>query len=507
MPSDTTVPSLPADPSATGGTGANEAVPTVILAFSDAHPDRAAESYPFPDLHLEHFFGRGPGDGHELRVELAPRTPIFTGQPVPFDDANLSRRLFEITARPLGFDVAKRAPCTLRLAGVETPQAGFVPFGETIRIDDRLLFYTALRPRRLDLRSFPWATRGRFGVIDRYKIIGESWALYVALDDLAFAARTIEHVLLHGDSGTGKELFAQALHALSTRARRAFLARNAAGIPPGLVESELCGIVAGYPQGGSPGRIGMLEAVDGGTLFLDEIGEIAHALQAMLLRVLDAGGEYWRIGESKARHTDLRMVLATNRRIDSLKSDLVPRVKQIVELPPLRARLEDVPLLVPAIALRKLDEIAAEGDATFRDRFVETSPDGARRVRISIDFIDALLVSDHPNNVRGLDAIVLSSIKKSRGSRLRPYPGLWENTRRHARANRTPLVGPGGRVRDLSEGEVANLRDLVAEGHGGKSRAARALGLSRHQVKRLLERYGIGAPDDPDGGEESDDGK
>jgi transcriptional regulator with AAA-type ATPase domain len=273
------------------------------------------------------------------------------------------------------------------------------------------------------------------------------------------------------------------------------------------VESELCGIVAGYLQGNLPARIGMLEAVDGGTLFLDEIGEIAHELQAMLLRVLDAGGEYWRIGESKARHADFRMVLATNRRIDSLKSDLVPRLKQIVELPALRDRLEDVPLLVPAIALQKLDEIAAEGDTTLRDRLVETGPDGARRVRISIDFIDALLVSDHPNNVRGLERIVLDSIKKSRGSRLRPYPGLWENTRRHARANRRPLVGPGGRVRDLTDGEVANLRDMVIEGHGGKSRAAKVLGLSRHQIRRLLERYGIGAPDDADDDEELDDGK
>src|ERR1700722_3664462 len=217
MPDDTTVPSLPADPTTTANTrgGGDAAAPTLFLAYYDGNPGRVGESFPFSDLHLEHVFGRDSGDGSELRVELAARRPNLDVKPVPFEDPWLSRRLVRFTARPFGFEVAKLTPCTLRLAGVETKDAGSVAFGETIQIDDRILFYAAQRPSRLQVRFLSMRERGRFGLADRFGIIGEAAALYRALDALAFAAYTLEHVLLVGESGTGKELFARALHALS----------------------------------------------------------------------------------------------------------------------------------------------------------------------------------------------------------------------------------------------------------------------------------------------------
>jgi DNA-binding NtrC family response regulator len=492
MPDDTTVPSLPVDPSATGGVETD--LHCVVLAACPGHPRRVGESCTFSDLHLEYVFGRGLGDGRELRVDVVPWRPGFPGAPVPFDDASLSRRLLQFVPRPFGFEVEKRAKCTLHLAGVATEESGSVVFGETIQIDERFLFYVTRRPARLDLHYFPLGMRGPFGQADQLKIIGESYALYRALESLAFAAQTLEHVLLHGETGSGKELFARALHALSTRALLPFIARNAAAIPGPLLESELCGNIAGYPQATMPARIGMFAAADGGMMFLDEIGEMVHELQALLLRVLDAGGEYWRLGESKARRSDFRMVCATNRRLDELKVDFLPRLKRVVELPPLRDRREDIPLILRALAEKHVGALKEEQ----RKRFTEKRPDGTEQVRIGLDLVDALMVSDLPTNVRRLDTIVLDSIQHSKGRTLRAYPALRDATVRHARRNQRSWAGPNGRVRELTEGDVAVLRGYVGNGHGGISRAAKALGLSRYQVKRLIERYGIKAPDEPE---------
>ncbi len=130
---------------------------------------------------------------------------------------------------------------------------------------------------------------------------------------IAFAANAGKHVLLHGESGTGKELAARALHALSSRAGKPFVSRNAATLPSGLIDAELFGSARNYPNAGMPERAGLVGQADGGTLFLDEIAEIPAEQQAHLLRVLDADGEYQRLGEATTRRSDLVLVGATNR--------------------------------------------------------------------------------------------------------------------------------------------------------------------------------------------------
>jgi two-component system nitrogen regulation response regulator GlnG/two-component system response regulator HydG len=384
------------------------------------------------------------------------------------------------------------------LAGVETKEGG-IAFGETIQIDDRILLYAARRPARHEVRYLPHDLRPRFGQADPLGIIGESHALYAALDLLALAARARIHVLLHGETGTGKELFARLLHALSDRAQGPFVSRNAAAFPDTLIEAELFGNARNFPQSPMAERAGMIALGNGGFVFLDEIGRLSPRLQGVLLRALDPGGEYWRLGEEKSRRSDFRMVAATNAALDTLAHDLVPRFKQIIELPPLRDRLEDVPLLVREMALTHVD-----ADPLLRARFVEERSDGTRFARIGLDFLDALLVSDHPLNVRGLEAMVLTSIGWSRGSRLRAYPGLVESTHRRERTKRAPYVGPGGHLRDLMPDEVELLRTIVDGKHGSKARAARVFGCSRHQITRAMDRYGITparGSEEPDEGE------
>src|SRR5262249_4513267 len=151
-----------------------------------------------------------------------------------------------------------------------------------------------------------------FGAPDPHGILGESPAAWALREHLSLAAHSGQHILLLGQSGTGKELAARAIHALSPRRDKPFIARNAATFPEGLVDAELFGTAKGYPNAGSPERPGLIAEADGGTLFLDEIGELPAHLSSHLLRVLDRGGEYQRLGESRVRRSDLRVVAATN---------------------------------------------------------------------------------------------------------------------------------------------------------------------------------------------------
>src|SRR5262249_38405316 len=195
------------------------------------------------------------------------------------------------------------------------------------------------------MRASSEAASFAFGAADTHGIVGESPAAWALRDTVAFAARSVGHVLIHGESGVGKELVARAIHALSARRARPLGARNAATFPEALVDAELFGNAKNYPNPGMIEREGVVGEADGSTLFLDEIGELPAALQAHLLRVLDRGGEYQRLGEPRVRRADLRVVAATNRSIDELKHDLAARLTLRVEVPSLADRREDIPLL------------------------------------------------------------------------------------------------------------------------------------------------------------------
>jgi transcriptional regulator with AAA-type ATPase domain len=190
-----------------------------------------------------------------------------------------------------------------------------------------------------------------FGERDADDVLGESPAAWALRDALAYASAAVGHVLVMGESGTGKELAAQAIHARSSRQSKPFVSHNSATFPAGLIDAELFGSARNYPNAGMPERAGLVGDADGGVLFLDEIGELPPELHARLLRVLDDGGEYKRVGESTARRSDFRLVTATNRDPAVLKHDLHSRLRVRITIPSLRERREDVPLLARAIVL------------------------------------------------------------------------------------------------------------------------------------------------------------
>jgi DNA-binding NtrC family response regulator len=367
----------------------------------------------------------------------------------------------------------------MRVQGIATKNALVRP-GDTLTLQDQLLFYCTEGPMLLrDGASYPRDRLPAFGDPDPDGIVGESPTAWWLRDQIAFAATRAGHVLLLGGSGTGKELVANAIHKMSARGSKQLIARNAATFPEGLIDAELFGNLKDYPNPGTPARPGLIGAADGSTLFLDEIGELPGELQAHLLRVLDAKGEYQRLGEVASRNSDLRLIAATNRSLDQLKPDLVARFKLQIRLPDLNERREDIPFLARHLLRRGASE---ERDIS---RFFENSDPQSGEPRMSLELLRALLQHQYTNNVRELDSLLWKSVAASKGEQLRLTEDL-----RHMLRIAAPSSG--------GEPPAAGIptRDQVAESlqrnQGVRERVWRDLRLkNRHVLNRLIKKFGL----------------
>jgi two-component system nitrogen regulation response regulator GlnG/two-component system response regulator HydG len=310
---------------------------------------------------------------------------------------------------------------------------------------------------------------------DPFGMVGESPQSWQLRDEIAFAARRRQHVLIVGPSGAGKELAARATHGQSDRAHAAFVSRNAATLPAGIIDAELFGNVKNYPNAGMPEREGIVGAADGGTLFLDEISELPDALQAHLLRLLDSG-EYQRLGDSRVRRADLRVISATNRRVDALKHDLAARFALRLELPGLDALREDIPLIA-----RHVLNTAAARDPGLRTQFFEDTAHG-REPRIAPELIEALLRYRYKFHVRELEAVLMASMSKSRASHLELTLDV------EARLS----MNFSDAVTEAEELSADRIRAALERNQGSVTRAARDLGLKNRDVLyRLMKKLGI----------------
>jgi DNA-binding NtrC family response regulator len=219
-------------------------------------------------------------------------------------------------------------------------------------------------------------------------MVGESAPLREMMRLVALVAPRSTTVLIEGETGTGKELVAQAVHRWSNRSSKPFAVLNCAAIPESLLEAELFGHTRGAFTGAVQSRTGRIEAADGGTLFLDEIGEMPLALQAKMLRFLECG-ELQRVGENDAVRVDVRVVAATHQDLErrvqegTFRLDLYHRLAVfVIEVPPLRQRREDIPLLA--------------------EHFLAELGRSAPRKRMSAEFLAGLMEFDWPGNVREL---------------------------------------------------------------------------------------------------------
>jgi len=312
------------------------------------------------------------------------------------------------------------------------------------------------------------------------EIIGQSKALQAVMEKVGKVASSDATVLLLGETGTGKELVARAIHRLSRRADKNFIKLNCAAIPSGLLESELFGNEKGAFTGAVSKKIGRLELADKGTLFLDEIGEITLALQPKLLRVLQ-DREFERLGGTQTLKIDFRLIVATNRDLGDLvrenefRSDLYYRLNVFpIRLPPLRERQEDIRLLV--------------------EHFVRKF---ARRMNKPITSIptrimDALMGWGWPGNVRELENFIERSVILTQGSVLVSPLGELEPT-----ATNMKNVDE-----TLEAAEREHILHALRESHGqigGRRGAALRLGMKRTTLQSKLKHLGINPRSIPTG--------
>jgi DNA-binding NtrC family response regulator len=304
----------------------------------------------------------------------------------------------------------------------------------------------------------------------RPQLIAESRAMQPVRDLIARVGPSDANVLITGEHGTGKEVVAQTLHALSTRASKPMVTVNAGGLSEGVFESELFGHVRGAFTDAKADRVGRFELADGGTLFLDEIANVPLNLQAKLLRVLQTG-DLERVGSSKTRRVNVRILCATNTDLRQevaagrFREDLLFRINTVeIRIPALRDRREDVPLLAMHFlrphALRYQKTLGGFDAAAMR----------------------ALLAHPWPGNVRELDHVVERAVLMAQGNMVTASDlGL--------RAGRE---GPA-RLEEMSleEVECFLIQKALARFEGNVTKAAEALGLSRSALYRRLERFGL----------------
>jgi transcriptional regulator with GAF, ATPase, and Fis domain len=307
------------------------------------------------------------------------------------------------------------------------------------------------------------------------QIIGDSSALEAVLEGVKRVAPTSSTVLIQGETGTGKELIARAVHNISPRCGRPFIKLNCAAIPLDLLESELFGHEKGAFTGAIAQKLGRFELANGGTLFLDEVGDIPPSLQPKLLRVLQEQ-EFERLGSSQTHQVDVRLVAATHRDLTEMvrngefRSDLYFRLNVFpVVLPPLRERREDIPALVA--------------------HFVEIL---GRRIGREIDHIPdetmlALCSYDWPGNIRELQNLIERAVILSEDGVL-PNPMITASTQRIS-------IAPAPTTLVDSERALI-LRTLEAAGWviGGRDGAAARLGLKRTTLIYKMQRHGISRP-------------
>ena len=316
---------------------------------------------------------------------------------------------------------------------------------------------------------------GRFSLGD---IIGRSRAMRELFGVLPAISASDCTVVIHGASGTGKELFARAIHELSPRSKKRFVAINCGALPDTLLESELFGHKAGAFTDARKDKRGRFAVAEGGTIFLDEIGDVSAAMQARLLRVLQEH-EYEPLGGVEPVSSDVRVVAATHRDLAEMvnrgtfREDLYYRINVMrLELPSLDERREDIPLLIDH----------------FVDRFNRLQEKSV--VGVSDEVLGLLMNHDFPGNARELENIIEHAFVLGRGSMIEIQHLPPELVRERGAAELASV--PGMSLRSL---ESLHITDALRRNHGNRKAAAKELGINPSTLYRKMRDLGIEAPE------------
>jgi DNA-binding NtrC family response regulator len=302
------------------------------------------------------------------------------------------------------------------------------------------------------------------------EIVGTSSGLKAVLDQVEVVAPTDSTVIIYGETGTGKELIARAIHNVSSRSNRPFVKLNCAAIPSGLLESELFGHERGAFTGAVAQKIGRFELANGGTLFLDEVGDIPLELQPKLLRVVQEQ-EFERLGSTRTQRVDVRLVAATNRNLEQMvgdkqfREDLYFRLNVFpIRIPPLRDRAGDIPLLV-----RHYVDLYAQR----MNKRIETIPEAA---------MAALCRYSWPGNIRELQNFIERAVILTPGNVLQIQIDELQSS--------GPII-TGGTLEDVERQRILQALRETGAVIGGEQGAAARLGLKRTTLLSKMQRLGI----------------
>jgi DNA-binding NtrC family response regulator len=428
------------------------------------------------------------GEGYEVQSATSPSAVISALEASDFDvvlidlnytrDTTSGREGLDLLTRIRNIDetipvVVMTAWGTIDLA-VEAMRQGARDFvqkpWENARVLNIVRTQAELRRRRRHEERLE-AENQLLRADGRPLMIAESAAMRPVLQLIARIGPSGANVLITGEHGTGKEVVAQTLHAVSSRASQPLIAVNVGALGESVFESEMFGHVRGAFTDAKTDRIGRFEMADGGTLFLDEIANTPAGLQAKLLRILQSG-ELERLGSSRTRQVDVRVLAATNADLGAevlagrFREDLLFRLNTVeIHLPPLRERREDIPMLakhfLTVYAQRYRQDVSAFDNAAMQ------------------------LLMEHPwpGNVRELDHTVERAVLMAQGSSV----GIADLGLKPGRS------AGSGRLEDMSleDVEAFLIRKALARHGNNVSQAAEALGLSRSALYRRMQRYGI----------------
>jgi len=314
-------------------------------------------------------------------------------------------------------------------------------------------------------------------------IVGESDALNKVLEQISIVAPTDSTALLHGETGTGKELVARAIHKLSSRRDRPFVQINCAAIPAGLLESELFGHEKGAFTGALMQKKGRFELADRGSLFLDEIGDISLELQPKLLRAVQEQ-EFERLGSAKTIHVDVRFIAATHRDLAAMiregkfREDLFYRLNVFpIEIPPLRERRGDIPLLVSHFVSKLSREM------------------GKKISSIPTQTMEVLANAWWPGNVRELQNFIERAVILTQGGELNvPIAELKGGIRAHG-GDRVAAVQSASTFHDAERQAIINALKAASGKIAGAGGAAERLGLKRTTLQNKIRRLNVSPTD------------
>ena len=310
-------------------------------------------------------------------------------------------------------------------------------------------------------------------------LVGKSKIFKDTLENAKRIAASETFVLIQGDSGTGKELFAHLIHRHSTRKDQPFVAVNCAAMPDQLLESELFGHEKGSFTSATSTKQGLVEVADGGTLFLDEVGDISLMTQPKLLRFLETG-EFRRVGGTVARTVDVRVVSATNKDLPAevkagrFRGDLLFRLNVVnLRLPALAERKDDIPPLVSHFLARK-----------------------SKTKKMGDDALRLLMSYDWPGNVRELEHVIEGALVMSQGDEILPKD-FWLNVAVRPQIGEVPLpneTNTNGGLMSLEELERIQIERVLKHNKGDRMKSATMLGISKKTLYLKIKKYGIKPP-------------